>query len=66
MPTRVICPACGKPNRIEGEPRGATVICLACGARFVVEGDAQDAAADRADTGDAGWSNEAVPSGDDV
>src|SRR5688572_28392515 len=36
MNNRVICPACGKSNRLPDDFAGATVVCLACGKRFAV------------------------------
>src|SRR5687767_11523813 len=35
MPSRVICPACGKLNRVSDHAAaGSAVVCLACGARI--------------------------------
>src|SRR5688572_12835054 len=36
MTNRVICPACGKSNRLPEEFAGETIVCLACGKRFAV------------------------------
>jgi hypothetical protein len=42
MQNRVICPACGKSNRLSDEGIGGAIVCLACGYRIVVEADAPE------------------------
>src|SRR3954469_26045471 len=63
MPTRVICPVCGKPNRLEGTSAGGTIICLACGARIAVEDQARYAVTEAEQA--AEWSGEAPPAPSD-
>ena len=47
MPMTVICPACGKLNRIQDNaPVGETILCLGCGGRVRIEADALPPAAE--------------------